>query len=173
MTSILWMLLNLSLFTFFIFLLFRATKAIRKRMGLAVTIFFVFCLSSFVCRSLTHIAEANPQKSFIGAQFTDKQESDTARKEIETIELDNRGTYKIIFGFSYGYSASQKSFVPLDAFTTLDGTVSFQSWKAQSISLKITDSTLQYRVNGSIEWMLLGTDIFSQWKTYSGSIVLK
>ena len=173
MLTILWMLLNLSLFTLFLFILVRATKIIRQQMGLAITIFFVFCLSSFVCRSPTNVMEGSPQKSFIGAQFKNKEESDTSRKEIKTIELDNRGTYKIIFGVSYGYSASQKSFVPLDAFTTLDRLVSFQSWKVESISLNVTNSAVQYRVNGSIQWRLLGTDIFSQWKTYNGSIALK
>ena len=61
---------------------------------------------------------------------------------------------------------------PVSAFSSTNGFILGTNWKAESIMVSKTNDNqkFQYIVNGIVEWHLLGITIYTQAKTYKGTI---
>ena len=172
MISIIWMLLNAALAALFIVLCYKATKAIKQQVGIGAALFFVLCLLSFNGKPEKE-EDKKPMQAFT-PRFTDNQELLRAHKGMESVVLDDRTTFDITLGVTYGYSETQKKLLPISGYSTEEGFTSGQKWNPTGISLTKTEpgNQLHYSVNGMIEWRLLNWVIYRQPKVYKGTIAL-
>jgi len=165
MIYLVWAILNIGLFLFFVFVCFRATKLIKEKLGLFASIIFVFTLLSFV-------DAPNSSEQKLGETFDfnlDKDENKTYNnKRSEHVTLDNNLIFFI--NLNMVYNKNVDTITPILAGSAMSGLVAGHRWKAQTVTANVVGQTIKYTVDGLIEWKLLGLNIYTQSKTYTGSI---
>ncbi len=170
MVFLLWAILNVVLFLSFIFICFRATKLIRRELGVIFSIIFVFGLLSF-------IAQPNNGNGKLGEQFKfdlfkDNSKSLENSKFVSTI-LDSNLIFKILLTVQYHKKDSTALITPVDGSSTTTGIIAGNRWKAFAVSTNVEGTKIKYSVLGAIEWKLLGFNVYTQKKYYTGFIETK
>jgi hypothetical protein len=176
MAHLFWGLLNISLFLFFIFICFKATKFIRERINLIAAIIFVFGLLSFIGRSNEYDSNTSINSNQI--QIWKRSLTDTLNlTNISSINIDLEETlvsrYQLLV--TYGKETGSQINKPISASTSMSGFVSGTSWTPISIHISpgTRAETITYYVDGICEWRLLGAVVYSQPRRFQGSAVLK
>jgi hypothetical protein len=168
---LLWGLLNIVLFVFFIVTCFKASKFLKEKIGLLAAIVFVFGLLSFVTTSGNDeenlATDKNERKKWKFAT-DDKIEINSIQTISVVLERTIMSQYQL--GIQYGKTSDQ--ILPVQAYSLTTGLISGTNWKPVSIDVNTSgdDKTLQYFVIGVIEWKLLGATIYSQPKSFSGTV---
>lgn len=64
--------------------------------------------------------------------------------------------------------------VPLSAYTSTNGFILGTNWKGESIFVDKTNDNnkFHYNVTGFVEWHLLGITVYTQLKTFNGTILI-
>ena len=172
MGFLLWWLLNAGLFTLFLVLCFHATKLIKGKFGTIVAIVFVLGLLSMTGSSDSSHDSINgePKWKFIS-------EDNIAPNTTRSFQLVLKKTplAKHELGFVYGLHNQSRKLVPISAYSYTNGFISGTEWVPQDISITNTetDKRFKYSVQGVIKWKLLGTNLYTQPKEYSGTVEVK
>ncbi len=173
MIYFLWTLLNFGLLVVFIGICFRATKFIKEKLGLVASVIFVFGLLSFVINSGNKddvVKKGNSrEKDFIFKSMTEIEPNTLTYSDNI---LEKNFLSDINLGVAFGQEKSTKNKVAVDGNSSISGLVGGHKW--EPLSLIVNKHPLSnkwtYEVTGSLKWKLLGTTIYSQFKTFSGSI---
>jgi len=173
MLYLLWMIVNICLSLYFIFICFKATKLIRERLGLFATLIFVFALFSFVCIPPEEDkSEVNKNTwSYESSQNNDSIPYHSNR--YETILLTKNLMFDINLRVSYYKDIYTNEVIPLLATTGVNGVFGGYEWKPENISIaKRNDRSFEYYVSGTIKMSLLKVPLVHQNKIYAGIIEL-
>lgn len=171
MLYILWGLLNIGLFLFFIGTCFKATKLLRDKVGFLSSFIFILGLFLFIVHSNNNRDNKKSNSNQIKTwQFA--SEDSLSRNATFLLELDLEKTVLATYtlGISYGKDQLQQMNIPISAYSSTSGFISGTNWKPISIMVTNTSDNNKfiYRVDGVMEWQLLGATIYSQTKTYQG-----
>ncbi len=173
MLYLLWMIVDICLSLYFIFICFKATKLIRERLGLFATLIFVFTIFSFVCIPPEEDkSEENKNKwSYESSQINDTTAYQSNRST--TIVLTKNLMFGINLRVSYQKDIYKNEITPVIATTGINGVLGGYEWNPEYISItKLNDRSLEYYVAGTITMSLLRVPIVHQNKIYSGIIDL-
>ena len=168
-----WMLLNSALIALLIVLLYKAAKLLWQHIGAWASIAFVFLLLSFTSAPAPK-APAKPNVTLYPG-VEELENPMLTQKDHKMLILDDRGPFNILLGFYFGYSERAKLAVPTNAFTAVEGLMGSQKWTPLNISLATSGNGDQvtYTVDGTIEWKLLNSVVYTQYKSYTGTIKVR
>lgn len=171
MIQLLWGLLNLALFIYFLYLCVQALKLVGSNLGKAAAFVFGLGLFSFVCVSKqTDIAE---NKTFT---FNSKDSIRSSPVKSVRVDLDRNLVNKYRLRVHYGYHIRTGRPVPLEAYSTTEGTTLSVRWQPEAAWLGLhndSSDTYEFNVNGTVSWELFGMGIINQGKSYTQSIKLE
>lgn len=174
MLYLVWALLNIVLFFSFIAVCFKATALIRRNIGTAAAVIFVFGLLSFTNQANSDKDNLEPHSNqiktwhFVPEDSLDGNSTWSVRTELEKTLVS---TYTL--GVKYGKDKELKNYVPISAYTSVTGFQSGTSWNPQSITINRADSNFSYEVSGTVKWKLLGFTIYEQPKLWKGVAAFK
>lgn len=91
------------------------------------------------------------------------------------IIIDKNLISTINLGVLYGKEGISGKNVGIEANSSLYGFTGGHVWKPLTILVDTTRTKeiLQYNVTGTLQWKLLGTTIYSEYKTYAGFFRIK
>jgi hypothetical protein len=172
---LLW-LISVALGIAFIYFLYRATFYIKDRWGDFYGAIFVFAVWLFFFRGNTvpTNADINNRKAEQW-EFTSK---DSVTKSGNGLVFANLGqntlsTYSMLV--KYGVSKSQHNKVPVEIGFIRTGFGDVAELEPASIRLEDVDANdkMEYFIEGTLNWKLLGHVVYHQPKSYHGFAVLK
>ena len=172
MIYLLWGLLNIGLLIYFLIISFKVIKLIREKLGLFETVFFVIILLSLIGSankdSYNRKTNSNGTETWT---FTSKDSISQPINLSTCIVLEKNLISKYQLDVIYGKDKKGMN-CPVSAFSSTNGFILGTNWKAESIMVSKTNDNqkFQYIVNGIVEWHLLGITIYTQAKTYKGTI---
>lgn len=174
MAYLIWGLLNLGILIYFFLTCFKLVKVARNHIGGFATVVFVFGLLSFVggSKSESNSVKFNQTKTF---KFTLEDSIELNSSKYSHVILEDHLVSKYDLGLIYGKEPTSKRNTPISAYSGTTGLVMGTNWKPLNISvLKTSDNDkFKYVVHGIVEWKLLGSTIYTQFKVYQGSVLLK
>lgn len=176
MLYLLWALLNVGLFIFFVIICFNAAKLTKEKSGVLAAIVFVFGLLSFVGKNNSDNDNMEPNSNQIKIwKFNSPDSLNQGSNTYTIIDLEKTSISKYSLGISYGKDKELKNTIPISANTFNTGFQSGTSWKPTSIIINGTDDStkFEYKVDGTVNWNLLGMRIFAQPKHWKGIAVLR
>jgi hypothetical protein len=162
-----WVILNIGVFLFFIFICFRATKLIREKLGSLSALIFVFGLLSFVVNSKDDYQKSGERYEF---NFNKDNSKSLDNKSVAFATLDNNLIFKTQLAVLYSRANDNSLIVPTYGYSTMSGLIAGHRWKASLVSVNAEGAKIEYSVFGTIEWKLLGMVIYTQNKKYTGFI---
>jgi hypothetical protein len=175
---LLWILLNFGLFISFFVICFKAAKLIREKLGLVATLVFVTGLLSFlsVKNNISGNIEApkhngqQPHFVFKATHEIEPHSSAYGNKEIDSY-VGTTINMEIVFG----KELLTAKMVAVSAYFDMSGLLGGHVWSPHTASIKPTSnpSIFNYKVRGSLKWLLLGLPVFSQSKMYQGTLDVK
>ena len=173
MINILWALLNLGIFILFLIICLKATKLIRERIGLFASLIFVFGLFSFMTSSPQNDGNQNPKIKNWTFKDQDEIKPNTVRTSI--LNLDKNLISSITLMVQYAENKDSNDDVAINGNSIFLGWSVGYAWKANNIIVfnTATADKLAYQVDGIITWRLLGTIIYTQYKSYKGTFDTK
>ncbi|MBD2751549.1 hypothetical protein [Spirosoma validum] len=175
MLYVCWAVMNLGLFLFFISICFRATKLIREHLSLLASIIFVFGLLAFAGNSGKQsdvvIPETNQARKWT---FVSRDSVLPATSKFTLIAIDKTFLSTTDLLVLCGREKTSGKMLPIEATSSKTGFSSGHRWRPQTIFVETTATPgkLTYRVDGLLEWNLLGATMYTQFKTYSGFMEL-
>ena len=169
MLQLLWGTLNIALFLYFLFVCFKAVKLVRYQLGSLAAIVLVIGLLSFIGRSSEDESD-NELQAEIPMEFAD---ASTTRLYNVVIEETLTQDYHLYINFSQEESSSGYVTANVSSFVT--GFTSGTSWEPHMFIANTEESkrTIEYTIDGTVDWLLLGVKLYSEPKTYTGTIDLK
>ena len=175
MTYLIWTIANLCLFLFFIYTCLRATKHIRKDMGLFAAIIFVWGSFSFICENngKSTTQESAPADITVHRFAPDSVINNRGVKNKE-IKLEKSVSLSLRMNVAYGTDKLSGQIIPAKAFSYIAGLKGGLLWKCTALTITPTSDphTFDYQVVGFMEWSLLGSQFYNESKSYSGTIKL-
>lgn len=174
MVYLLWGLLNIGLLIFFIVVCFRATKLIRKKIGIIAAIIFILGLLSFIGNPNNGDKKVNSNQT---KTFVLHHEDSLIRNSTYLLNIDLGKTlisrYKLYI--QYGKNKEGQTNIPISAYSYTTGFVSGTNWKPLSISVNQTNDNdkFEYQVDGVVKWSLLGITVYSEPKQWEGYAIIK
>lgn len=166
MLYLLWSLLNLALIMLFLYVAYKATRLLRRELGLAVALFFAIGFLSFI-NSPGYKEEQNSFK-------LDKQgkvASEQYQQQAQSIIIDKNAAYNTQLHITYHQHKSQALPEPAAAQVHTSGLVLSHSLKVLDIEVAYdaAGKGWNYFVYGVVHWRLLGMKVYAQSKMYGGS----
>lgn len=170
MIYLLWALINLALIIYFVSICIKAIKLVRQELGLFATVIFVIGLLSFC----THNNDKNKDTNSNKTRNWTFASSDSLKQDMSSflrVELQDNLISKYEIALDYGKDKNNIN-VPISAFPSTTGFMAGTEWKPVSISVyKTNDNTrFRYYVAGSVEWNLLGVNVYAQNKMFEGTV---
>lgn len=165
----LWLIINASILFGAIYLFFRYTRLINKRVGtIPAVLFVVFSLSS-----ISSISSANTEMKDKTIIFN-TTDSHAYTPKLKAITIDENMLSKILFLIDYQYNTTKTTLIPLRAYTSQSGFIGGIQWVQNDIQInKTSANTISYQVRGEYSWLILGRNIYKQAKNYTGDISLE
>ena len=82
--------------------------------------------------------------------------------------------FKIVLHITYGIDATSKRLSPLYAYTSVEGFHSGVEWEPLSplINTDNSGTKFEFEVSGNMKWKLMNLGVYSDSKTFSGSITV-
>lgn len=177
MIYLIWGILNFVLFIFFITICFKATKLIRRKIGLFAAFIFVVGLLSYIGNSNSNDYNKEPNSNQIK---TWKFASENGLNKIGTYSVDVVLEKTLISEYNLGISYSKEKkgenkYFPISAYSSTSGISCGTLWIPKSIIVNQTNNNnkFEYLVNGVVEWKLLGLTLFSEIKEYKGIAIIE
>lgn len=175
MIYILWALLNIALFTLFLVICFYATKLIKEKYGLFISCVFVIGLLSFAGNSKKNNDSIDKNSGEIKKwEFVPNGKLPTKSVRHQSITLKKNPLAKLGLRINYGRD-SLSNYFPINAYSTIIGTVSGTEWITQIISVVPTEDNkhFEYHVWGTERWRLLGKTVFTREMNFEGTIEIE
>ncbi|HAY3552824.1 hypothetical protein KRE47_07915 [Elizabethkingia meningoseptica] len=163
--ELLWTLLNTALFIVFIIICIKAVIAIRKELGFWSFLFLSICFFSFALNE----EDTSEDKTF---SFTKKEVLLPNKREktfLREQPIDNQILSSIILQTKF--SIRENHIIPLVAIVYRTGVFNGTNWKPNSVIIDADKTGLYtYKITGTKEWMLMGFNIYSEPKSFTGTV---
>jgi hypothetical protein len=170
MLYLIWGLLNIGIFVYFLSVCFRAIKLVRQEIGLFAAIVFVIGFLSFCSQPKDQEKSANSMSSKIGT-FTSEDSLNCNPSFSYRLRLESNliSEYDLIIDYQ---KDSTEENVPISAYTKTKGFTAGTEWKEESVIVnKNNDNNkFSYSVLGVVDWNFLGQTVYTQPKTFTGTI---
>jgi hypothetical protein len=160
----------------FIYFLYRATFYIKDRWGDFYGAIFVFAAWLWLFRGNTEPNNTNTGN--LNAErweFISKDSIIPSSNRLVIIDLGKNtlSTYSMIV--RYGVTKSQRTKTPINISFTKSGFGNATEWEDSSIRLESVNAndSMEYFIEGKLNWKLLGHVIYHQPKSYHGFALLK
>ena len=166
MLQLLWSVLNIAVFLGFVYLSYKTTVLIRKKINLFVSILFVLVLLSVV-----NAAEKSPEINNGKSGFVSGRPGPKGFEQTKLISVtpQNDLLFHIgLFGF-YGRDDSAGLY-PISASSAITGLVAGYQWVPSSTLLDTAEGKIRYHFSGILDWQLLGITFYAQEKTFTGFV---
>ena len=166
MLHLLWTLLNASLIIFFFYLIFgfiiKGKKIFNPRIKVASILLMVLGITQIISATKT------PKNSNRITITTDYKKTNNSR--IKKVLLEDNLVFDI--NFRVKYSIENNDYIPIESYSYLTGLVSGYNWELKSFETKVykTNEKVTFTADGVLKWNLLGINIYSEYKTFSGII---
>lgn len=169
----LWTIINYLLFIVFIIICIEATKLLREKFGLLVSIIFAFGLLF----SGSNLDNKDERQNYQGKKwaFTPADKIQPNGTNYLHITIENNLISTIDLAVLYGKEKSSNNIAAMEANSDLFGFLGGHQWTPKIISINKSSiaNQLNYTVTGSLKWKLLGATVYSQNKTFIGKITPK
>ncbi|MFT3752053.1 MAG: hypothetical protein QM800_03985 [Paludibacter sp.] len=167
MMYLLWGLLNIGLLIYFVTIYFKAIKLVRREIGFVAAIVLVIGLLSF-CSGGNKKADANKAKEWT---FASRDSLSPKQNTFLIVELQKNLISKYTLEIVAGKDSNNVN-VPISAYTFTNGFILGTNWKGESIFVDKTrdNNKFTYYVAGIVEWQLLGMTVYTQHKTFNGTL---
>ncbi|GAB3899318.1 hypothetical protein GCM10028803_20260 [Larkinella knui] len=173
MLYLFWTVLNLVVAVYFIGLCFQATRFIKERISLYAALIFAFGLLSFVANSGPKRAGFKGNSNVEKWTFISRDSLAPGGLKFARIKIDETWISEIDLNVFYGVKKSSSQTIPAEAYSVWSGFITGYDWEPTSISVRATNGpNYAYSVAGLLRWKLLGLPLYSQPKSYAGSIEL-
>ena len=164
MLYLLWSLLNFALILLFLYVAYRATRLLRREMGLAAAFLFAIGCLSFI-NSPGYKEEQNTIN-------LNEQEKAVAKQQqlVQTILLEDNAAFDTHLQITYNRQQAQALPQPVAAQVSKSGLVLSHSLKAMDaiIAYEAATKSWHYQVYGTLHWRLLGMKVYTQTKIFAG-----
>ena len=166
MIHLLWTLLNASLIIFFFYLIFgfiiKGKKIFNPRIKVASILLMVLGITQIISATKT------PKNSNRITITTDYKKTNNSR--IKKVLLEDNLVFDI--NFRVKYSIENNDYIPIESYSFLTGLISGYNWEFKSIETQVykTNEKATFTADGVLKWNLLGINIYSEYKTFSGII---
>jgi len=166
---LIWGLLNIGLFIYFLTICFNAIKLVRREIGLFAAIVFIIGLLSFCSRQNNDDRATNSTKTWT---FTSEDSLTHKPTSFLRLELERNLISKYDLEVIYRKDRNNVN-IPISAYISTSGFTIGTNWSGESIFVDKTDDNnkFHYYVNGVVEWHLLGITVYTQHKTFNGTIL--
>lgn len=160
MIQLIWGILNVSLFLGLLIFCVKKAAEIRKKVGLSVAILFSFFALSFITRPSN---EQKDKKFEFENRETEKQ-SLNHNTYLSKISLEDDLCTKFELNVICDGENARSALIQRTGF--MGGT----EWSTLYININKTEkkNTFQYQAGGTRKWILLGIEIYSEYKEFSG-----
>jgi hypothetical protein len=167
MLYLFWALLNTAAYIYFIYLLIISGKLVRQKLGTLAACVFVLGLFSFM--GVTHDSDNNVKPGTNEVKKWEFQSSDSLDKNTHAsnwISIQNNTINNYNLFYTHAYTKGTTRHVPISASTSTSGWSIGTRWKSIYIDMEQTDNNEQfkYTVYGSVQWYILGINVYSQLK---------
>ena len=166
MLYLLWSLVNLALILLFIYVAYKATRLLRRELGLATALFFAIGFLSFI-NGPGYREEQNSIK------LNEKPKADTGlyQQQSQMITIDENAAFDTHLQVTYNEYKDQPLPQPVAAQVHTSGLVLSHSLKVMDTIVTYDEAakSWNYQVYGILHWRLLGMKIYTQTKMFSGS----
>ncbi|WP_138992143.1 hypothetical protein [Larkinella sp. C7] len=174
MLYLIWTLLNVALTVYFIVLCFQAARLLKERVGLYAAVIFTFGLLSIAANSGKKRVGFSKNQDVKKRTYVPRDSIIPGSLKFAHARIDKTWISRIELTVSYGVKKSSNQPVPVEANSVWWGSITGYHWKPVSISVHATTGQeYAYTVVSILQWKLLGISLYSQPKTYEGSIELK
>ena len=164
MGYLLWTFLNFSIAAALLYSIYRLTKFVYSKLGLVAAIVTVLVIFS-ICPRLTH-RDVGKTQTWDFKTTSDVQYFQQGYR----VSLMKNSVFDIELHMISLSDKDRQAQEPLKAFSTISGLVGYNDWTAESLSINTKPDTFDYTVAGRLEWRLLNFTVYTERKTYSGSI---
>ena len=165
MLQLFWSVLNIAVFLGFVYLSYKTTVLIRKKINLFVSILFVLVLVSVV-DAAEKSPEINNGKSEIVSATPGQKNFDQTQLIYITLQKDL--LFHVDLAAFYGRYNDSPELYPISAGSTISGLVAGYQWIPSKILLDTESGKMRYRFSGILNWKLLGITFYAQEKYFTG-----
>jgi len=176
MIYLIWGLINIALIVYFLVICFKATKLVKQKIGLFAAVFFVLGLLSLLGKptkdSYSSGFNSNKMNSW---NFASEDSLNLNPIFSLNVELEENWISKKFLRIRYGKHIQSQINIPINAYTFTTGYTGAIIWKPNSIIVNRTEDNnqFQYLVHIDVNWKLLGTTIYTQFKRFDGTISIE
>jgi len=164
MGYLLWTLLNFSVAALLLYFMYRLTKFAYLKfgaLGAIVTVLILLSISTWSNHRNNIKSQTWDFKTTSNIQyFPQDYEVSLMKNSIFDIELH-------MISLSDKDRQAQE---PLKAFSTISGLIGYNDWTPENIFVNTKQDSFDYTVAGRLEWKLLNFTVYTERKTYAGSI---
>lgn len=171
MVYFLWTLLNLFLVIFFIVICFKATKLLKEKHGILVSLIFIVGIFSIMGTSAKSDASSNNSngKSSVLFNLSEQDLDHTKSGDVKSIAIDKKGLTTFNLQILFGYFKGSNTPLPYQAYSEISGLMGGHEWSSTTTVNKTSQpGHFSYNVTGILKWKLLWMSIYSQPITYEG-----
>ena len=172
----LWTLFNFALVIFFLVICIRAVKLVREKTGTFAAFLFVVGLFAFVRKQDEEIGPLVAKRND-STHFLPIRNSVSIQPNADYIKhtvADYVGT-DLNMEVSYSKGTDDIPTQVREVSFLFEGFVGGHNWKPMSVEITLsnTKEALDYDIDGILRWNLLGINIYSQAKHFTGSVYLR
>lgn len=165
MLQLLWSVLNIAVFLGTIFVGYKTTVFIRKKVNLFFAILFALALLSFV-NAADKSSEISSVKSELVSGTPGRKGFDQTKLVYVTLQKDL--LLHIDLAAYYGRYNDSLGLYPINAGSTITGLVAGYKWIPSKILLDTAAGKIRYHFSGILDWKLLGITFYAQEKYFTG-----
>jgi hypothetical protein len=166
MIHLIWSIINGIIFIYFLYLIVgfiaRGKKVFQPQLKVISIFIMVIGIVQIISAS---DSEKNTNRISITEDYSRKNNS-----EIKQVKLEDNWTFDI--NMLVKYSVEQDQYIPIESNSFLTGLVSGYVWEFNSINTNSLHSNAKAKfiANGILKWNLFGITVYSEVKTFSGTI---
>ncbi|WP_291076542.1 hypothetical protein [Empedobacter sp. UBA6322] len=164
MFELIWILLNIAIFIYFLFICFEVLKYIKNKIGILKTVILTIGLISIISQNSSN------EYNFI--DLSNKSNTYTEKFKIDEL-IENKIISKINLSIFYIKKDNEIKFT--DVKTEKLGIIGGTELEIHSIAINKTEISKQYnyRLYASKIWKILGFRIYTESKEYDGEFIIK
>lgn len=173
MFHLIWAILNIALFVFILYICIRLTRVINKRYGLLAAFIGVMLLMSAINKDRDSERNRKADNKYGRWEFNNKDSAEQNSVKFASVTIDRNWMNMQNLHFTYGTVQQGRQILPIDASTSEEGWGNSTEWQPHYILVSADSQRLHYQVLVTVKWQLLGIQVYSQVKSYNGSVLLR
>lgn len=171
MLELSWAILNIAILSYFIIIFFNAMKIISKRLGVKETIILVLGLLSFTGKASD---ENNENKTFNLQEESQKVEPPKFNGDLYSTKKQLEDNILADITISIYFLENPKEKKLLNASVRKNGYSIGTHWHTTGLTVnKLENNTYDYNVIGTVDWSILGINLYRELREFEGTIELK